>query len=36
MEIRIRHPKTISALNLRSHSISTFNRYDRRTQEVSK
>jgi hypothetical protein len=27
---RIDHPKTISALNLRSHSIDNLNHYDRR------
>jgi hypothetical protein len=30
MAPRIRHPKTISALNLRSHSIDKLNHYDRR------
>eukprot|EP01047_Picozoa_sp_COSAG01_P021353 COSAG01_NODE_1236_length_11101_cov_6.515179_13_plen_85_part_00 len=30
MAPRIRLPKQVSVHNLRSHSISTFNRYDRR------
>ena len=30
MEVRIREIEQASVLNLRSHSISTFNRYDRR------
>jgi hypothetical protein len=31
---KIAHPKTASALNLRSHSITTFNRYDQRILDV--
>jgi hypothetical protein len=30
MEVRIRRIEQASVLNLRSHSISTFNHYDRR------
>jgi hypothetical protein len=34
MEVRIRRIEQASVLNLRSHSISTFNHYDRRIDEV--
>jgi hypothetical protein len=36
MEVRIRMKKQVSVLNLRSHSISTFNRYDRRSIRIGK